>query len=68
MADTVDPIALQALLEKLLETLPEPSNVPELSIKQQKVLRQMVNAVIQRLHKFAESLDPIGRPQFVFDP
>jgi len=57
------------LLRLLLEAIPEnPPAVEDLTTSRVKRLRGEVETLIGRLQQFAERLDPIRRPDFVFDP
>lgn len=67
MPDDFDQLA--TALGDLLRLLPEtPVPIEELANSKAKKLRKSVDQVLARLHLLAEQLDPIQRPQFVFDP
>lgn len=69
MSNEINTLELAKLLAELLKAVPEsPGVIGGLSASKAKRLRNELESVIVRLRILADRLDPIRRPDFIFDP
>jgi hypothetical protein len=60
--------AFSEKLRALIRGLPEKESLASLRPARLSALKSEIEAAITRLHDFSRALDPVGHPQFVFDP
>ncbi|HEY3861016.1 MAG TPA: Eco29kI family restriction endonuclease [Verrucomicrobiae bacterium] len=68
MAERFDIDAFKEKLHALIASLPERELLSDLRPAQLKALKSSIEAAVIRLQTFSKELDPVGQPQYVFDP
>jgi hypothetical protein len=68
MAERFDVEAFKEKLHSLIAGLPEKETLSSLGAAKLRALQSSIEAAVIRLQTFSRELDPVSRPQFVFDP